>query len=474
MFWGAHGDRSGEFGSMASQVVLRREIRANVRVDGKPDDYYSGFRGMSPQFERMERDALAWVSQRSVRHDHTHGIAKGVPVRPASSRVRAVAFALAVVGLLLSTSASPLVAQEWAPPRTVWVEDAGHTIDGYFLDLWRSYPSLLGQPITEEWESPIEIDGFGRADRFVQYFEHMAIVYVPEGADKNEQVQVLRLGLEAYERDSAELVKQTLPDSGTCGTMPSTACRSFEETGHTVRNGMLEFWEKHEGERLIGAPLTEEFVAKDGYTTQYFEKMVLRWKEGLAITPRSVGSESASAQKLPTEKIPQPNATPVYEESLFVEPQIDPSQVIPGGEAVQGVGAMDAGPGPQQGALKEIVISVGRQSLWAYENGKLVTATLVSTGTAEVTETKTPVGQYTILTKYQKQTMQGVINNEPYKVEDVPWVMYFDNLGNAIHGTYWHENFGKPMSHGCVNLPLDVAQYLYTWAPEGTAVTIIP
>ena len=225
---------------------------------------------------------------------------------------------------------------------------------------------------------------------------------------------------------------------------------------------------------MIGAPLTEEFLSSDGYTTQYFEKMVLRWKEGLPVTPRSVGSESADAQKLPTEKISQPNAVPIYQELLFVEPTLDPARVISGGEAVQGVGAMEAGPGPQQGATKEIVVSVGRQSLWAYEDGKLVTATLVSTGTAEIVETTTPLGQYTVLSKYQKQTMQGVINNEAYKVEDVPWVMYFDNLGNALHGTYWHENFGAPMSHGCVNLPMNVAQYLYSWAPEGTAVTIIP
>ncbi len=443
-------------------------------MDGELDDNYSGFRGTSPQVERMEETRSHESPLNFARRDHTHGIAKGVPVRPASSRVRAFVGALAVVGLLLFSTASPLMAQEWSPPRTVWVEDAGHTIDGYFLDLWREHPALLGQPITEEWKSPIEVEGFGRADRYVQYFEHMAIVYVPEGADKDEQVQVLPLGEEAYERDAAELAKYTLPATAACGTLAASACKAFKDTGHTVRNRFLEFWEKHDGERLIGAPLTEEFLAKDGYTFQYFENMVLRWKEGLAVTPRAVGSESASAQKLPTGKIPQPNAVPVYEESLFVEPKIDPSQVIPGGEAVQGVGAMDAGPGPQQGALKEIVISVGRQSLWAYERDKLVTATLVSTGTAEVIETTTPVGQYTILTKFQKQTMQGVINNEPYKVEDVPWVMYFDNLGNAIHGTYWHENFGKPMSHGCVNLPLDVASFLFTWAPEGTAVTIIP
>jgi hypothetical protein len=395
-------------------------------------------------------------------------------VRPASSRARAVSVALAVVGLLLFSTASPLVAQEWSPPRTVWVEDAGHTLDGYFLDLWREYPSLMGQPITEEWESPIEVEGFGRADRYVQYFEHMAIVYVAEGADKEEQVQALPLGEEALQRDAAELAKHTLPDTATCGTIAASACKEFKDTKHTIRNGLLEFWNEHDGERLIGAPLTEEFLASDGYTTQYFEKTVLRWKDGLAVSPRPVGSESASAQKLPTGKIPQPNAVPVFAESLFVEPKIDPSQIVPGGPPVQGVGAMDAGPGPQQGAIKEIVISVGRQSLWAYENGKLLTATLVSTGTADVIETTTPVGRYTILSKFQKQTMQGVINNEAYKVEDVPWVMYFDNLGNAIHGTYWHENFGSPMSHGCVNLPLNVAEFLYSWAPEGTAVTVVP
>lgn len=395
-------------------------------------------------------------------------------MRPASSRVRALAVALTAVSLVFLSTASPLVAQEWTPPRTVWVQDAGHTVDGYFLDLWRAYPELLGQPITEEWESPIAVEGFERADRYVQYFQHMAIVYVPEGETVEEQVQTLPLGEEMLKRDEKELAKYTLPPDATCGKLAAATCKEFKDTKHTVRNGILDFWNSHEGSRLIGAPLTEEFLSKDGYTTQYFEKTVLRWKEGLQVTPRPVGSESASAQKLPTEKIVQPNAVPIYQESLFVEPTLDPAQVIAGGEAVQGIGAMDAGPGPQQGALKEIVVSVGRQSLWAYENGKLVTATLVSTGTAEIVETSTPIGQYTVLTKYQEQTMQGVINNEAYKVEDVPWVMYFDNLGNALHGTYWHENFGAPMSHGCVNLPMNVAQYLYSWAPEGTAVTIIP
>lgn len=398
---------------------------------------------------------------------------KGLPVRPASSRVSAIAVALAIFGLLIGSTAAPISAQDWSPPRTVWVEDAGHTIDGYFLDLWREYPELLGQPITEEWESPVVIEGYDRDDRYVQYFEHMAIVYVPEESRAEWQVQTLPLGEEALKRDAKELEKLSLPKTASCGTLAATACKSFD-TKHTVRNGFLDYWNQHEGERLIGDPITEEFIDKDGYTAQYFEKMVLRWKEGLAITPRGVGNESASTQKLPTDKIKQPNAIPVYDEELFVQPVIDPADVVPGGEPVIGVGAMDIGPGPQQGASKEIVVSVGRQSMWAYQDGKLLTASLVSTGTAGSVATTTPVGFYTVLTKFRTQTMKGVIDNEAYEVKDVPWVMYFDNLGNALHGTYWHENFGSPMSHGCVNLPMDVAEYLYSWAPEGTAVSIIP
>jgi lipoprotein-anchoring transpeptidase ErfK/SrfK len=50
--------------------------------------------------------------------------------------------------------------------------------------------------------------------------------------------------------------------------------------------------------------------------------------------------------------------------------------------------------------------------------------------------------------------------------------MYFDSDAEALHGAYWHNNFGNPMSHGCVNLPLDFAHFLYGWAPLGTMVWV--
>ena len=132
------------------------------------------------------------------------------------------------------------------------------------------------------------------------------------------------------------------------------------------------------------------------------------------------------------------------------------------------------GPGRWQPDIKEVVISLGAQRLWAYEGEQVVLTTLVSTGTAETPEVATPIGQFRILVKLPMETMIGTVNGEPYQVDDVPYVMYFTDEGHALHGTYWHNNFGAPMSHGCVNLPMDVAEWMYRWAPEGTAVTVIP
>ena len=135
---------------------------------------------------------------------------------------------------------------------------------------------------------------------------------------------------------------------------------------------------------------------------------------------------------------------------------------------------VDPGPGRWQSGAEEVVVSLGAQRLWAYEGEHTVLTTLVSTGTAETPEVATPIGQWQILVKLPMETMTGTIGGKPYEVDDVPYVMYFTNEGHALHGTYWHNNFGTPMSHGCVNLPMDVAEWMFHWAPEGTPVTIIP
>lgn len=129
--------------------------------------------------------------------------------------------------------------------------------------------------------------------------------------------------------------------------------------------------------------------------------------------------------------------------------------------------APQPGPGapPASGGTgKEIVVVLSQQRVYAYQNGKLVHSSLASTGLAR---TPTPVGRYSIYTKYISTLMTG----PGYYLPNVPYTMYFYR-GYGLHGTYWHNSFGRPMSHGCVNLPTGEARWFFEWAPVGTPVTV--
>ena len=111
-----------------------------------------------------------------------------------------------------------------------------------------------------------------------------------------------------------------------------------------------------------------------------------------------------------------------------------------------------------------IDVDLSEQTLRAYENGTIVQTYLVSTG---LPATPTPTGQFRIWIKFRTDDMAGA----DYYIEDVPWVMYFYQ-GYGLHGVTWHANFGHPMSHGCVNQPNDLAEWLFNFAGVGTLVNI--
>lgn len=114
--------------------------------------------------------------------------------------------------------------------------------------------------------------------------------------------------------------------------------------------------------------------------------------------------------------------------------------------------------------IKRIEIDLSEQQLTAYEGEAVVLQVLVSTGIARY---PTPLGEYQVIRKVPKQVMSG----PDYYLPNVEFVSYFYK-GYAMHGTYWHDNFGQPMSHGCVNMRNDDAQWVYAWAPQGTPVTV--
>ncbi len=104
---------------------------------------------------------------------------------------------------------------------------------------------------------------------------------------------------------------------------------------------------------------------------------------------------------------------------------------------------------------KWIEVSISRQKLVAYEDGRPVFEAIVSTGVARY---PTVTGRFRIYLKLRYSDMSG----PGYYLRNVPYVMYFYR-GYALHGTYWHNNFGRPMSHGCVNLRVEDARWLFEW-----------
>lgn len=113
-------------------------------------------------------------------------------------------------------------------------------------------------------------------------------------------------------------------------------------------------------------------------------------------------------------------------------------------------------------AERWIDVDLSRQRLTAYQGKTAVFSALVSGG---LPNTPTVVGRFKVYIKLRSTRMRG----PGYDLPGVPYTMYFYR-GYAIHGTYWHSNFGRPMSHGCVNMRTQDAAWLYSWAVVGTPV----
>jgi L,D-transpeptidase-like protein len=112
---------------------------------------------------------------------------------------------------------------------------------------------------------------------------------------------------------------------------------------------------------------------------------------------------------------------------------------------------------------KWIRVDLSRQILEAYEGTMPVFVTLVSTGLPESEETVTPTGEFHVKFKHLSDNMAGTVgDDEVYSVEDVPWVQYI-HRNIAFHASFWHSSYGRPKSHGCINLAPADARWLFNW-----------
>jgi len=120
---------------------------------------------------------------------------------------------------------------------------------------------------------------------------------------------------------------------------------------------------------------------------------------------------------------------------------------------------------------KYIKVDAGKtQTLYAYDDGFLIRDFKISSG---LSGSPTPLGQFSVYRKRPLVNMgmyYGPNNTANYNLPNVPWVASFKGP-YTIHGTYWHHNFGHPMSHGCVNMYTPDAKWIYDWVDIGTPVT---
>ena len=176
----------------------------------------------------------------------------------------------------------------------------------------------------------------------------------------------------------------------------------------------------------------------------------------LALLPKSVNK---SNNPRPTWTLtPSPTFTPTATPTP-VPTFVSDDTVVVGG-AVR-----PAGVGPNE---RWIDVNLTTQSLVAYEGDNAVFNSLVSSGTWLH---PTVTGEFRVWLRYTAQTMDGTRLGYDYYLPNVPYVMYFYR-DYALHGTYWHNNFGTPMSHGCVNLPTPAAEWIFNWSSIGTLVNV--
>jgi lipoprotein-anchoring transpeptidase ErfK/SrfK len=381
----------------------------------------------------------------------------------------------AALALLLGLTLAPAA---HAQGGALYFPATGHhlTDDQGFLSFWRTHGGerLLGYPISEV----VSVDGLT-----AQYFEGGRLEQVIDPASGAGQVRTGAVGADY----AVALWKQfaAAPPRKATASM-----KVFEATGHTLREPFLSFWQAGGGMEFFGAAISEphwELTARGRRLVQYFERARLERAPRTnaasnEIRVGALGREVALLRGVDTAPVANigfesygpsaplsPDVAPLYPPT----PTPAPAPIVTAPSApTQPSAPSQPQPqaAPRSSSGKLIVVNLSDQWLYAYDGQDQVFDAPVSTGRNGM---NTPTGTYSIYSKLKSQTMDGVTDGEYWIVPNVPNVMYI-NGGVALHGTYWHNKFGTGarISHGCINLPLKSAAWLYNWAPMGTTVKV--
>jgi lipoprotein-anchoring transpeptidase ErfK/SrfK len=361
----------------------------------------------------------------------------------------------------------------------VFVSETGHTVGGTMLDYWRANGSsaVYGNPISEPFVGPNGL--------YSQAFERGIFQYSPDWLfTEDPTIRLMPIGQmimderrEVMRADGrrtggeSRLLAFTPPSSNSerAKVVEDLGGRFSDVTGFSIAGDYQEWYDAHEGDFYLGSPISEPFEER-GLTVQYYANgMLYETKNGVRLA--SLPLENPTKWGFSTDPVDQGDLDE-YDESLF--------------QTADNPSGVDV---TQLSGRRSIVVSLSEQTMYVYQGGDTVLTSLISSGLAP---NVTTAGEFHVRLKYPEQTMAGFTDSTgevtgfqnddgsnaqsgdiPWEVSDVPNVMYFSLSAEALHGAYWHNNFGNPMSHGCINQPLDVAAFMYGWAPLGTEVTIV-
>lgn len=374
-----------------------------------------------------------------------------------------------IIVVSLAALMIPVALVRAAPPAAVYFPQTGHQVAAPFLNYWRTTGGLpvYGYPLTEAMTETLE-DGKSYT---VQYFERARMEQHPELPEPNT-VLLGQLGRAMAAKIVGNPSFNRLPSDQ---VQASATTQYFEQTGHSLRGEFLTYWKNNGGLEQFGYPISEEFLEKspyDGqvYTVQYFERA--RFEFHPANDPSSkvllgqLGRQATQDRGISVASAPRPAGVPDYAPELFFTPT-----PLPTATATPAPAPRSAGPRSDLGG-QYIEVNLSEQHLYAWENGAVVFDVAISSGKPGW---ETPTGVFYVNQRLEIQDMTGGTagSEEYYYTPDVPWVQYFDDNGDAIHGVYWHNNFGiVPSSHGCVGAPIWAAKWLYDWGYIGLPVWI--
>lgn len=362
----------------------------------------------------------------------------------------------------------------------VWVEETGHSIRGYMLDYWRANgaASVYGNPISEPFASPDLHYSQAFEGAIFQFHAELVWTDLPSVGLMPIGDTILRDRLGDFRRDGrrseggGDRRTSAWRDLSPAGDSAQRAIQSGgmydSTTGQTVTGAFYDWYASHEGTYYLGSPVSQPLTER-GTVVQYFTGGVLARDTDGIVSVLPIVREHAQFLGVDTTPVDRAGL-PVFDELMFWE-SANPN---PLGD-------------PYSTGRKWIEVSIAEQTLRAYHGNTLITSTLISTGLAP---NDTEQGLFHVRYKLPEQDMAGATGpngeviamgqdaaedaapGQGYTVEDVPNVMYINMDAEALHGAYWHNNFGNPMSHGCINLPLDFASFMYGWAPLGTLVWV--